>query len=568
MGFQQNTNSSSQIDTNQYTATSPTTGLLSNDLGNPLPHESYIRFWPLAALWPDGRTDWPESVIACCGFQAAELCLRLVEDALNDTRIEAFPAQRIARFVGHLIDGLELTGELLRSTHLPASATTNQHNPVLSPGFEIVSRLNRTHVDQITSCFAFGMSRLAFRTGIEEQLREIRSQHGLPPLSAFEPSPDVPVMDYPTIVAADTVIGLRESVPCGPEDHLFSTAHQIAECWLHIVHHCLNAACALAERRRWTEGANALTNACSTLALASQSGQLLDLMTLSDYHPLRVRLRDGSGAQSRSAQRLATVTRAAAQPFWGALHAYDLSILDILDQPLAHLDLYHYLCALKNVGKQIQSFLFQHYLLALSVLGTHSLGSLGREIHTLVERAARPVFPEINQAHHGYVMLTNFRYGENSGSINLRNELTHNGNLYAISDLPSVCSPRIIEARIEDYFRYINERDVEAWVNLFDPVRGQMHDVPGTRPYLGKAHLRIFINAMFNAFTHMSGTHSKPLIDGNSASATWRFETVSYHGRPAAFDGREEFLFGQDGHILKATAYWHPPDVARQWENK
>jgi hypothetical protein len=44
----------------------------------------------------------------------------------------------------------------------------------------------------------------------------------------------------------------------------------------------------------------------------------------------------------------------------------------------------------------VQSFLFQHYLLTLGVLGTHSLGSLGYEIRELAEGAAQPLFPEIN----------------------------------------------------------------------------------------------------------------------------------------------------------------------------
>jgi hypothetical protein len=539
------------------------------DSTGPLPYELYIRLDALAASWPNDSNRRPGSIVACCGFQAAELSLRLVDDALSDVRAAAFPQQRVARFVEHLVEGLELTCRLLRHCGPPEPATTITPGHAPSPGFALLSRLDSAHVDKITRHFALASAGLPFRVGIEEQLDGARRHHCLPVLGAAEVTPPgVPAMNYAAVVAPATAFALREPTPCGPEDHLFSTAHQITECWLRIAHHYLGEATTHASWKRWEAGADALRNACDALALAMKAGQLLDLMVLADYHPLRVRLRDGSGAQSKAMRQLRPAVRAAARPLWQALEAGGLGLLDILEQPAAHLELYGYLNVLKAAGKRIQEFLFEHYLLALGVLGTHSLGSAGYEIRKLGERAAQPIFPEINTLHHDYVMITNFRHGEASGSVVLRNELAHGWNPYQLIDHPDTCPRATIEARVADYFRFIEQRRGDEWVELFDPVRGHVEDVPGTRPFLGQAHLRIFINGMFNAFTDLRATYSPPRVDGNTASVDWRFDAVSYNGQAVVFDGREDFHFAGDGRILRAVADWSPAQVARQWRDK
>lgn len=105
-------------------------------------------------------------------------------------------------------------------------------------------------------------------------------------------------------------------------------------------------------------------------------------------------------------------------------------------------------------------------------------------------------------------------------------------------------------------------------VNLFEPLRGQLHDVPGTRPYFGQRRLRVFINGMFRAFREMRAVCSPPRIDRNTASVDWHFDAVSYHGVSTVLSGREEFLFDDEGFILVAVAHWQPAVVARQWQDE
>src|SRR5215475_1762144 len=208
----------------------------------PLPYELYVRLGPLAASWPTDDDGGPGSVVACCGFQAAELTLRLIGDALEDERPAAFPQQRIARFVEHLVDGLEVTCRLLRHSGVPEIATTTREDKAPSPGFAVLSHLERDQVDQVTRRFAVASAGLPFEIGIEGQLEAVRRHQRLPAIGADRTTAGLPVLDYTAVVAPETVFALREPTPYGPEDHLFSTAHQITECWLHIAHHLLDLA--------------------------------------------------------------------------------------------------------------------------------------------------------------------------------------------------------------------------------------------------------------------------------------------------------------------------------------
>jgi hypothetical protein len=537
----------------------------------PTPYELYIRLNQLTALWPEAPGRWVGEVVAACGFQAAELTLRLMEDALADGRAEAFPEERVARYAEHLVKGVEITCRLLREVGAPPPAVCvsgdEARRTAPSPGFAVLTRLNGEQLDALSGRLLLATAGLHFGVGIEQQLRAARRGQGLVNLGE-ERHGATAIMDYRCVVSPEAVRGLREPTPFGTEDHLFSTAHQITECWLKIALHYLDQTRVLAERGRWSAAADVLAHACDVLPLAIHAGQLLDQMVLVDYHPLRVRLRDGSGAQSRAARALGPAVQAAAAILWTALERDHLRVLDVLQRPNEHLEPYRFLTRLKLAGKLLQSFLFHHYTLVLGVLGTHSLGSLGYEMRELADRAVQPIFPEINQAHHDYVMLTNFEHGDSSGSIVYENELNHGWNPYLVLEQPSACSRQVVEARVLAYFRAIESRNAEEWVNLFEPLRGQLHDVPGTRPYFGQRRLRVFINGMFRAFREMRAVCSPPRIDRNTASVDWHFDAVSYHGVSTVLSGREEFLFDDEGFILVAVAHWQPAVVARQWQDE
>jgi ketosteroid isomerase-like protein len=526
----------------------------------PVPYELYIDFDALARLWRAEEPTWPDRTVVACAFQAAELNLRLLDGALDETREVAFGARRIDRLVEVLLDGFRATAELLDGSPPPNGCTLPSPPARPSPGLAVLDRLDRCTIRQVTDGYFTAFGGLPLRLGPEAQLNTARERAGLPTM----PQSPAPVLDYGAVVRPQSVHQLPKDPPHGPEDVLFRTVHQITECWLRVAHHFLRDGHEAARAGCWPAAARQLDLVSRVLQVVIQVGQLLDLMTLADYHPLRVRLRDGSGAQSRAAQRLRPAARAALSPLLAELHRRDVGVVAVLDRPADHVDVYRYLCALKTFGKRYQAFLFHHYLLVLGVLGTETRGSLGYQTREMVVRAAQPVFPEIDQAHHDYAVLTNFRHGTASGSIITAKEIAAGNDPYTVAGEPRGCPPEVIRQRVDDYFRFIQERDAEAWVALFDPDRGQFCDAEGSRPYLGTRRLRVFIDTMLATFSAMRTGYSRLRVNANHAQADWHFETVSYRGTPVTFSGTETFLFTDDGRILRAAAIWQPDHVARQ----
>jgi hypothetical protein len=531
------------------------------DIVEPIPYELYIDFASLKRLWRI-ESDWPEGLVVSCAFQAAELCLQLLDGALDDHREVAFVSRRVDRLAEVLRDTFGTAAELLTGVTLPEEFVAAAAPARPSPGFEVLERLDRHKVQQVTDSFFAAFANIAFDVGLETQLNSIRERSGLPALLRSETP--APVMDYAAVVLPDAVRRLRNDEPFGAEDRLFAGIHQMTECWLHIAHFRLARTKEDAESGRWRDAAHHLEQASQAIQVVIKIGQLLDLMTLADYHPLRVRLRDGSGAQSRAARRIPVAGDAVLKPFIDELESKKLSMVQVLDSPADHLEFYRYLSALKTFGKRYQSFLFNHYLLVLGVLGTVTLGSLGYQIKEMADRAAQPLFPELDTAHHDYAVLTSFRDGAVAGAIILEKEVAAGWNPYTTTTKERGCPPEIVRARIADYFRYLDQRDPEGWVSLFDPDNGQFCDNTGSRPFWRPRRLRVFIDTIFASFATMRTTHAITHLDGNNADADWHFATTAYNGTPVDFGGTEAFAFTNDGLILSALAIWEPPDVAKQ----
>ncbi|MGW1001021.1 nuclear transport factor 2 family protein [Streptomyces sp. NPDC002520] len=530
----------------------------------PVPYDLYIRLRQLTEGW-NTMPGWAGSSAVVAGYHSAELCLRLIEDALGDDRPAAFPHLRIEQFTELLTGNLQVLGELLTTLDTPPPAAARVSAPAGSPSPLWGRVLRRIGTDQARAAalsFVEAHRKAGFRTGLEQTIEAACRDLGI---SLALPAQDGPVLDYASVVAPAAVHALRSDDPKGPEDHLFATAHQITECWLHIAIHCLESATSSAAAGDWARGARMLRLAVRAVGRASAAGQILALMDLADYHPLRVRLRDGSGAQSMAVRVLMTRIRGAAQLLFQALEERGISLLQLLSRTGGDLSMHEYLRATKALAKSYQSFLFQHYLLVLDVLGTHTTGSLGFEVRKMAERAAQPVVAEFNDAHYDYVKYTNLRYAPLAGSLVLANERAIGWDpLPDLGEEPYACPVELMKERVGDYFRFLEERDPEGWTALFEEDGGRLYDLRGTRPFIGRARLRIFIDSMFSTFAEMRPAIDSVTFEGHTTLAEWTIRAVVYNGRKIEFSGREEFVFSRTGHIAQAVAHWDPDAVARE----
>ncbi|MEM8535332.1 MAG: nuclear transport factor 2 family protein [Chloroflexota bacterium] len=524
----------------------------------PNPYEIYISLQPLTQLW-HSESRWPLQTTVMCAFQSIELMLRLIDEVATTHETWLFPERRLERFVEVLLHEYRLTARLLRDLATSDDLIFASGYTDVSPGLETLAFLHRNRVQAISDQFFLLFKELPFAIGVEEQLNILRQQKGL----GRYPLSDKPVLDYVRIVSPTQVMANRPAEVCGPEEHLFITIHQSIECWMHLVHRLMGVATTEARSGHWLAAAQHIEHASQCVYLTAELGELLNLMTLADFQPLRVQLREASGAQSKAVQQLPRLADTAYQPLQDALADEAIPMLHVLESPAQYQGYYAYIDALKNFSKQCQDFLFRHYTLTLSVMGTNTLGSLGYRINTMVERAATPLLKEINQAQHDYVIITNFRYGKNSGKIILQRELAAGYNPRP-GCVDGIQDATIMHQRVKDYFHYIETRDGNAWVALFDQEQGQFCDAPGSKPYVGAKKLQVFIDSVFDTFATIKASLNDITIEGNQVSVAWQFDNTTYTGQRVSYGGVERFTFDAKGAILTATAIWNPADIAYQ----
>ncbi|MFD8013862.1 nuclear transport factor 2 family protein [Streptomyces sp. NPDC058955] len=384
-----------------------------------------------------------------------------------------------------------------------------------------------------------------------------------------------------TAPAEDLLAALRPRRPAGPEDHLFRGAHQMTECWLRVAEVCADEALLAAGARDWTRGTRLLRAAGTAVARATQAGQLLDLMDLADYHPLRLMLRDGSGAQSEAARGLPLRVRAVFDALESRVRADGRTLVHVLsrtpptgetaaDHGATSFDVtaeLHYLRAVRALAKTCQEFLFLHYLLALDVLGAHNTGSLGYDIASMAQRASAPLLPSLDRALYDYAKLTDLWYADLGGRLILADEPAADPHLAPPGATEPAETPAdLAERTVAAYFARLADGDVAGWTLLFHE-EGRLVELPGTRPFTGRARLAVFVESTLRQFPRMRPTILR--VDRTGARtfrADWSIEADSYLGPTAHLRGVEEFTLTADATILEARTDWNPRQVAaRLW---
>lgn len=523
----------------------------------PSPYDLYIGFQQVAALWAC-ESDHEDELSYRCAFQAVEMGLCLLVDALREDRPAGRRAARVAALTDNVVQQVDLARRLLAGRALPPAAMVEA--PADSPGVQALARLGPEHRDvlrRITD--AVLTAEFPVPLGIEPDLAALRAAQGLPPRDV----PAGPFLPYARWVQPDRVAALVHKDEHSPEDRLFATVHQMTECWLRLVLDRYARAELLArERGDWDGAAAHLEQAGTILEFLARHIELLHLMVVADYHPLRVALRGASGAQSAAA-RVATISaRHLLPPLLRDLEARGIAALDVVRFPHDHPGAHRYLEACSTLERRLMAFYFQHFQLARKVLGTKSLGSLGYEVRALAERFTKPLFTELDEARFDHTMLTNLEHGGRAGTIIAERE----AELVLPAPPPSAQAPppEVARATLERYFAAIRALDLEAWVALFHP-EGTMEDPVGSRPHRGTAELRVFFQGVQRTFAGLDVQAVGPLdFKGSRATARWQARGTAYNGRAVAFEGTEVFDLAPDGAILAVRVWWDPAVLVDQ----
>lgn len=524
---------------------------------NSRPYESYVSLDDLMSFWKT-TTTWENEALVRAALVSLELSFLLIADAHRDTRRTVRKRERIARLWHNATEHMRLLADLLSATRALETASTKEASNTTNVCLLHACDHGTRWIRQFADAYDTTIDEMPFKFGIEPEINRLRAAHGLP---QFTGRAERPYLPYDAWIAPERITSLFNRRSFNAEDRLFATTHQCVECWMFIVLGVLAAADVAIANFDYARAAQAIDRATAILSFLSESILVLETMVLADYHPLRVRLRDASGAQSKQVAAAVVASRQLEARFGADIARRNLSYLTIYRRPADYLGEHALVESLTTLDNRFARFLFNHYKLASRILGTKSIGSLGVEVQALVSRFVQPFFSDLDYARYRYGVMMSFAYGQYAG--NLVTELER-------AEPPSIPLPvPVNEARIREvidsYFEAMCSMDIERWVALFS-IHASVESPAGSRPYCGQAGVRVFFRNFMKVFEpDVRVTKREIRIDAGRgrAEVDWLIN-VRHEGLPISYSGTECFEFTESGELLRVVVHDDPMEIAQQ----
>ncbi|XYH98453.1 nuclear transport factor 2 family protein [Sorangium sp. So ce1128] len=531
---------------------------------NSRPYELYVSLDDLAPLWRV-VTGWDNEATLRAALVSLELYFLLIADSAQDLRPAARREERITRLWSAAAGQLRMLGDLLAPTPPPVDLVAERESRASNlralralDGSALAPAAPARLLRQFTDGYAATLESCPFLLGLEPEINRLCSSRGIRGAS-FRPGAQA--LPYDTWATPEAVAELFYRRGFNAEDRLFASTHQSVECWMFLILRSLASADERAQRLDFHGAAQSITQAAAIVSHVSEAITILETMVLSDYHPLRVRLRDASGAQSTQVAAALAASRRLPASLAADLESQGASYLLIFRRPNEFPAEHAFLEALATLEARWAGFLFSHYKLAVRVLGMESMGSLGVEVQALINHFVKPLYPEMDEARYKHGVLTSFAHGRHAG--NLISDLERAPR--AAPRLPEALEEARIRSVIEAYFEAMREMDLDRWVGLFSG-NGMIEAPAGSRPFRGHHGLRTFFRGFMKVFEReVSVTVLCVRVEAarGRAEVDWRTD-VRHKGIPISYTGTECFDFAASGEIVRVTVREDPRDIARQ----
>ncbi|WP_392532243.1 nuclear transport factor 2 family protein [Nostoc sp. C117] len=523
------------------------------------PYELYISLDRIKSLWKC-ETNWQNELPLRAIFVALELSFLLIHETTQDPRSTVRSEERINRLFSGSRQQVELLKEVLNTTLPPESSLCNEQSTktnlkiLIASDEKIIQRLKTW-----SYTYTIFLQQFPFALGIEQYIDMLQLEEGMTNKIL---SREKPVFNYDKLINPDVIVQIFNLRVFNQEDRLFATVHQITECWLFVALDLLKKSELKAQISNWQDATDQISKVCSILNYLSEHILLLETMVLADYHPLRVNLRDASGAQSNQAFELVTLAKSLFFPIREYLKEHKCSLLDIYYTPSKHTPVYQYIEALSSLETRLSRFFFCHYKLATEIIGSESLGSLGFEVQALIKRFIDPLYLELDEVRYQYVVITNFEYGKCAG--NLISSLEPKELSKTIDEIAEV-PHYLISCQISQYIKAICEHDIDSWLALFEPD-ASIEDPYGSRAFRNHSGLKVFFRGFIKIFASDIELKDKRMLispELGKAEFDWEINTT-HKSIPIKFMGTEKIQFAQNGKIKNVQVFHDPSVISEQ----
>ncbi|MEA5580911.1 tryptophan 2,3-dioxygenase family protein [Nodularia harveyana UHCC-0300] len=518
------------------------------------PYELYISIEKLKSLWKC-ETNWQNELFLRATLVAFELSFLLIHDTAKDIRSTVRQEERISRLFSGCNQQIQLLAEILETTEPLVNIFSDEQST--KTNFTKLIGLDENiskKLKQWTGLYRILLEDISFNFGIEDYINQFKTQN-----IVDHQKPNIP---YDEWIKPDTIAHLFDQRNFNPEDKLFVVVHQVTECWLCISLSLLKTSQFATQEGNWQTATNKISKVCSILNYLAQHILILETMVLADYHELRVKLRDASGAQSKQSLDIVNLAKALFLPVTEYLKEHNCSLIDIYDAPNQHVNLYQYIEVLSCLETRLTNFFFCHYKLATQILGSESLGSLGFEVQALIKRFVQPIYLDLDKVRYQYVVITNFKYGQYAGNIisSLENE-----DLVIKKDEVIEVSRQTIENTINNFIQSVREHDIDKLISLFE-LDGFIEDPFGSRAFKGTSGLKVYFRGFMKIFASDIQIKNRNIfLVSNQGEVEFHWEIQTTHKDvPINFSGLDKIQFSETGKIKSIQVFYDPTVISQQ----
>ncbi len=527
------------------------------------PYHAWIQIEDLKALWAP-RTAWVGERPVRCAYTGLQLALLLARHCADDDRPEARVEERIERLLTGAATQLRLLSRLLGRWPAPPSELTERGEPprVSGGAARIAEWLPASHPRALRT-LRDELEYAAAELGFQLDPAPLPARHDAS-LDGDAPTPrtaslanDAPALHCADLIDPRLIAAIFDSEPWSEEDLVFRTIHQITECWLVVLVDALSAARELARAECWSPAADFVGDVAGILDYLAGHLQVLDLMVLKDYHPVRVAMKGASGAQSQAAGSVAPLARGLIEPL---CERYP-SLERIYQHPHELLEPYLYAEALTGLEDSVHAFFFNHYRRALHVQSSRGLGAFAQGVEVLPKRFLTALYPELDDVRLHLVIESNYEHGNIQGTLVYASELANGVPAPQVGDQPP---PQGDDLRtiVEVLRQGLEELSTEAVLRLFaedcfvcDPV--------GSRPYRGQGNVDGYLRACYQAIPKISYRLGEPVVDGTRVLVAWTADAEAFNGASMELAGSWELTFDSDARIRSFVCHWDPATMAQ-----
>ena len=205
------------------------------------------------------------------------------------------------------------------------------------------------------------------------------------------------VTDYEKFVNTEALLACQRPLDSLVNSHelFFQVTHQVMELWMKVIAYELRVVMDEMSRDDLPEATMRLHRVREIERVLVDQMAVMETLSPSDYHPIRMTLGHGSGQESPGFNAILQMAPQVNDAFVDRLSRAGVALIELHKNRQAHQALYALVQALMDVDAWFQRFREAHYHVVKRVIGSEVRSLRGVPASRLEHTSREPLFPDL-----------------------------------------------------------------------------------------------------------------------------------------------------------------------------